>query len=99
MSDPFAWMAGQIVEAVARQEPAGSVALPPGMRSVVACIREYRRPITADELASRALIPNHRASQRIYKAEKAGLIRPVGKKKWQGRMVNLYDLDPQWRDA
>lgn len=97
-TNPFAWMVGQIQEAIAHQEPSGSVALPPGLRSVAVCIRECGHPITADDLARRAHIPNHRASQRIYKAEKAGVIRVVGTKPWQGRKVRLYDLDPAWRE-
>ena len=33
----------------------------------------------------------------LYKAERAGVVRVVGKRSWQGRTVNLYDLSGDWR--
>lgn len=96
MSDPFAWMVGQVKAAVAAQEPAGAVALGTGTRSVISAIKELG-PVTAGQLAQRAHIANHMACQRLYKAERAGVVRVVGKRSWQGRAVNLYDLSGDWR--
>lgn len=96
MANPFAWMVGQIQEAIAHQEPAGSVALPTGRRSVVACIKSNGGPITVHDLAHMAQINPHMAAQRMYKAERAGVVRVVGRKKWRGRSVRVYDLSGDW---
>lgn len=96
MSDPFAWMVGQIATAVENQQPMGSVALPSGMKSVVACIKECG-PITCQDLAARAHVSSNIASGRLYKAERAGIVRVVGEAKWQGKTRRVFDLTPEWR--
>lgn len=97
-TNPFAWMVGQIEEAVAHQQPMGAVALPPGMKSVVACIKELGHPITCQDLAARARVSSNIASGRLYKAERAGVVRVVGDAKWQGKTRRVFDLTPEWRE-
>lgn len=91
MTSPFAWMVGQIEAAVAHQEPLGAVAMTPGKRTVIRAIRELG-PITSGQLAQFARVHKTQACRWLYKADRAGVVRVVGKRSWQGREMNLYDL-------
>lgn len=95
---PFAWMVGQIQEAIAHQEPMGAVALTPSQRSIVTIARELRRPITAHDIASHAHVSIQVACTRLKHAHTAGIVRVVEQRQHGSTRINVYDLEIKWRE-
>lgn len=96
MSDPFAWMVGQVEAAVAAQEPCGSVALSPAMRRVMATAQALGRPISSVDVAQREDITLQHASSLVRRAHKNGVLVPVGEERHGAAVRVLYGLDRKW---
>ena len=89
MTDPFAWMAGQIERAVAAQLPPEYITLSPMMQMTYKAFHDHGRRMDATEYGRKVLRSPNPARHHLKQGVKAGFLvvvepatRNIGAKYW-----------------